>query len=142
MLLNQGDIARAIECIQTAQEVLSNDLQGVNCFRHLGNQLEEMTRMIGKMLLEEFEAVIQREFAWPFEEKTAIALEEEVGHLLILAVRKLQTGILLNRNCAFQVSMGKYFSRFDLFYGCTSICGLQISYSFQFYFFAKLETEC
>jgi hypothetical protein len=65
MLLNQEDISRALECIHTAQEVLGNDLRGANCFRHLGSQLEEMTRMIGKMLIEEFESIVQREFAWP-----------------------------------------------------------------------------
>lgn len=68
MLLNQENIASALECIHTAQEVLGSELRGANCFRHLGSQLEEMTRIIGKMLLEEFEGVVQREFAWPFEE--------------------------------------------------------------------------
>ena len=68
MLLNQENIASALECIHTAQEVLGSELRGANCFRHLGHQLEEMTRIIGKMLLEEFEGVVQREFAWPFEE--------------------------------------------------------------------------
>ncbi|KAL7073629.1 hypothetical protein ACQ4LE_007330 [Meloidogyne hapla] len=69
MLLNQDDVPRALECIQTAMEVLSADLRTVNCFRHLGSQLEETKKMIGKMLLEEFEQVIQREFAWPIEEQ-------------------------------------------------------------------------
>uniref|UniRef100_A0A915N6S4 Vacuolar protein sorting-associated protein 54 n=1 Tax=Meloidogyne javanica TaxID=6303 RepID=A0A915N6S4_MELJA len=68
MLLNQDDVPRALECIQTAMEVLSADLRAVNCFRHLGSQLEETKKMIGKMLLEEFEQVIQKEFAWPIEE--------------------------------------------------------------------------
>uniref|UniRef100_A0A915NQD0 Vacuolar protein sorting-associated protein 54 n=2 Tax=Meloidogyne TaxID=189290 RepID=A0A915NQD0_9BILA len=69
MLLNQDDVPRALECIQTAMEVLSADLRAVNCFRHLGSQLEETKKMIGKMLLEEFEQVIQKEFAWPIEEQ-------------------------------------------------------------------------
>lgn len=33
MLLNQNDFPRALECIETAQEVLSSELRGVVCFR-------------------------------------------------------------------------------------------------------------
>ena len=33
MLLNQSDFPRALECIETAQEVLSAELRGVVCFR-------------------------------------------------------------------------------------------------------------
>lgn len=33
MLLNQNDYPRALECIETAQEVLSSELRGVVCFR-------------------------------------------------------------------------------------------------------------
>ncbi|KAF7633228.1 hypothetical protein Mgra_00007329 [Meloidogyne graminicola] len=69
MLLNQDDVPRALECIQTAMEVLGADLRAVNCFRHLDLQLEETKKMIGKMLLEEFEQVIQKEFSWPIEQK-------------------------------------------------------------------------
>lgn len=34
MLLNQNDFPRALECIETAQEVLSSELRGVVCFRY------------------------------------------------------------------------------------------------------------
>jgi hypothetical protein len=33
MLLNQNDFPRALECIETAQEVLTLELRGVVCFR-------------------------------------------------------------------------------------------------------------
>jgi hypothetical protein len=33
MLLNQNDFPKALECIDTAQDVLSEDLKGVVCFR-------------------------------------------------------------------------------------------------------------
>lgn len=33
MLLNQNDYPKALECIETAQDVLSNELRGVICFR-------------------------------------------------------------------------------------------------------------
>lgn len=33
MLLNQNDYPKALECIETAQDVLNNELRGVTCFR-------------------------------------------------------------------------------------------------------------
>lgn len=33
MLLNQSDYPKALECIDTAQEVLRSDLRGIVCFR-------------------------------------------------------------------------------------------------------------
>ncbi|KAL3083094.1 hypothetical protein niasHS_010896 [Heterodera schachtii] len=69
ILLSQGDIPRALECIDMAKEVLANDLLGVNCFRHLDSQLDELIVAIGKVLREEFLSLIQKEFAWPIEER-------------------------------------------------------------------------
>ncbi|KAI6236808.1 Vacuolar protein sorting-associated protein 54 [Aphelenchoides besseyi] len=76
MLLNQNDFPRALECIETAQEVLSSELKGVVCFRHLNSQLNELHRAIGKMLLEEFVTLIQREFGRPIEREVDCAYQE------------------------------------------------------------------
>ncbi|KAI6186808.1 Vacuolar protein sorting-associated protein 54 [Aphelenchoides besseyi] len=76
MLLNQNDFPRALECIETAQEVLSSELKGVVCFRHLNSQLNELHRAIGKMLLEEFVTLIQREFGRPIEREMDCAYQE------------------------------------------------------------------
>ncbi|TKR70042.1 hypothetical protein L596_022112 [Steinernema carpocapsae] len=65
MLLNQNDYPKALECIETAQEVLHSDLKGVTCFRHLNSQLTELHKVIGKMLQEEFVQLIQKEFGRP-----------------------------------------------------------------------------
>lgn len=35
MLLNQNDFPKALECIETAQEVLNADLKGVACFKYV-----------------------------------------------------------------------------------------------------------
>ncbi|CAD5229820.1 unnamed protein product [Bursaphelenchus xylophilus] len=67
MLLNQNDYLKALECIETAQEVLSSELKGVVCFRHLNSQLNELHRAIGRMLLDEFVTIVQREFGRPFD---------------------------------------------------------------------------
>uniref|UniRef100_A0AC35TV51 Vacuolar protein sorting-associated protein 54 n=1 Tax=Rhabditophanes sp. KR3021 TaxID=114890 RepID=A0AC35TV51_9BILA len=62
LLLNQNDYANALDCIEMSQDVLSNDLKGVVCFRHLGVQLGELEKAIAKMLQEEFVYLIQKEF--------------------------------------------------------------------------------
>uniref|UniRef100_A0A914HJK9 Vacuolar protein sorting-associated protein 54 n=1 Tax=Globodera rostochiensis TaxID=31243 RepID=A0A914HJK9_GLORO len=90
ILLSQGDISRALECIDMAKEVLANDLLGVNCFRHLGSQLDELVVAIGKVLREEFLSIIQREFAWPIEERTAECRkqrEEEMSRVISSLIR-------------------------------------------------------
>ncbi|KAH7678234.1 vacuolar protein sorting-associated protein 54, partial [Aphelenchoides avenae] len=65
MLLNQNDFPKALECIETAEEVLNSDLKGVTCFRHLSSQLQELHKFIGRMLNEEFITLIQKEFGKP-----------------------------------------------------------------------------
>ncbi|EJW78676.1 hypothetical protein WUBG_10415, partial [Wuchereria bancrofti] len=62
MLLNQNDYPKALECIETAQDVLNNELRGVICFRHLGSQLQELHKVIAKMLYEEFVTLIQKKW--------------------------------------------------------------------------------
>ncbi|CAD5225421.1 unnamed protein product [Bursaphelenchus okinawaensis] len=76
MLLNQSDYPKALECIETAQEVLRSELKGVVCFRHLSSQLNELHKAIGKMLLDEFVTIIQREFGRPIEKEGDAAYQE------------------------------------------------------------------
>lgn len=44
----------ALELISMTQEVLTQELQGVHALRHLGSQLSEMERAIGKMMEGDF----------------------------------------------------------------------------------------
>ena len=67
MLLNQGDFTKALDCIETAKDVLGSELRAILCFRHLNSQLEELKKAIGKMLQEQFVVLIQSEFAKPIE---------------------------------------------------------------------------
>uniref|UniRef100_A0A0N5AQS1 Vacuolar protein sorting-associated protein 54 n=1 Tax=Syphacia muris TaxID=451379 RepID=A0A0N5AQS1_9BILA len=76
MLLNQNDYPKALECIQTAQEVLCHDLRGVACFRHLNTQLQELYKVIGRMLEEEFIALIQKEFGHSCENESEAFYQE------------------------------------------------------------------
>uniref|UniRef100_A0A915D155 Vacuolar protein sorting-associated protein 54 n=1 Tax=Ditylenchus dipsaci TaxID=166011 RepID=A0A915D155_9BILA len=86
MLLNQNDFPKALECIETAQEVLNSDLKGVLCFRHLSNQLQELNKFIGKLLQEEFISLIQREFKKPIEKESESCYQEGQLHPVILGL--------------------------------------------------------
>ncbi|VDO46164.1 unnamed protein product [Haemonchus placei] len=68
MLLNQSDYPKVIECIETSEEVLNSELSGVQCFRHLGSQLRELYGVIGRMMLDDFASLIQKEFGTKPEE--------------------------------------------------------------------------
>ena len=106
MLLNQNDYPKALECIETAQDVLCHELRGVSCFRlvwnsvlcvaikncrlilawslsikkfycrHLSTQLQELYKVIGRMLNEEFVALIQKEFGRSCENECEACYQE------------------------------------------------------------------
>lgn len=54
LLLATSDFVGALDLISTTQEVLQQELLGVQSFRHLGSQLIEMERMIEKVMETEF----------------------------------------------------------------------------------------
>ncbi|MCP9264488.1 hypothetical protein DINM_022584 [Dirofilaria immitis] len=88
MLLNQNDYPKALECIETAQDVLNNELRGVTCFRHLGPQLQELRKIIAKMLYEEFVTLVQKEMGRPCETENDVAYQG--GHLNPIVIGLLQ----------------------------------------------------
>ncbi|XP_048586401.1 vacuolar protein sorting-associated protein 54 [Nematostella vectensis] len=54
LLLSTSDFVGALDLISTTQEVLQQELAGVQSFRHLGSQLAEMERVIEKMMEADF----------------------------------------------------------------------------------------
>uniref|UniRef100_A0A0M3IYS3 Vacuolar protein sorting-associated protein 54 n=1 Tax=Anisakis simplex TaxID=6269 RepID=A0A0M3IYS3_ANISI len=93
MLLNQSDYPKALECIETAQDVLRSDLRGILCFRHLSSQLQELYKVIGKMLQEEFVALVQKELGRSCEtEAEATCQDGQFNPVVIglLRVRELR----------------------------------------------------
>uniref|UniRef100_A0A1I7VZL4 Vacuolar protein sorting-associated protein 54 n=1 Tax=Loa loa TaxID=7209 RepID=A0A1I7VZL4_LOALO len=88
MLLNQNDYPKALECIETAQDVLNNELLGVTCFRHLGSQLEELHKVIAKMLYEEFVTLVQKEMGRPCETENDAVYQG--GHMNPIVIGLLQ----------------------------------------------------
>lgn len=55
LLLGTQDYVAALDLIGTTQEILTQELVGVHCFKHLPMQLTEMEKLIDKMLTTEFE---------------------------------------------------------------------------------------
>ncbi|XP_077993143.1 vacuolar protein sorting-associated protein 54-like [Glandiceps talaboti] len=54
LLLSTSEFVGALDLIATTQEVLSQELVGVQSFRHLGSQLAEIEKLIDKMIQEDF----------------------------------------------------------------------------------------
>ncbi|KAK2182245.1 hypothetical protein NP493_359g01050 [Ridgeia piscesae] len=54
LLLATNEFVGALDLIATTQEVLAQELTGLNSFRHLGSQLTEMEGLIDKMMQEDF----------------------------------------------------------------------------------------
>lgn len=55
-------------------------------FRHLSSQLQELHKVIGKMLQEEFVSLIQREFGKPIEKESETTYQEGKLHPVILGL--------------------------------------------------------
>lgn len=87
MMLSQGDYPKAIECIETSLDVLSKELNGVTCFRHLASQLRELYSVIGRMMNEDFASLIQKELGVKPEAGTMIQAEGELSAVLLGLMR-------------------------------------------------------
>ncbi|XP_034944427.1 vacuolar protein sorting-associated protein 54 [Chelonus insularis] len=55
LLLSTPDYVAALDLISTTQEILHQELNGIQSFRHLSSQLTEMEKLIDKMLFTEFQ---------------------------------------------------------------------------------------
>lgn len=64
LLLGTQDYIAALDLISTTQDILSQDLIGIQCFKHLPMQLSEMEKLIDKMLITEFERFIGDTLSW------------------------------------------------------------------------------
>ncbi|XP_055545637.1 vacuolar protein sorting-associated protein 54 [Wyeomyia smithii] len=79
LLLSTQDYVAALDLIGTTQEILSQELNGLHCFRHLPSQLSEMERLIDKMLTTDFERYSTADLNRPLssEGQSERVLEEE-----------------------------------------------------------------
>ncbi|XGW01766.1 hypothetical protein V3C99_014122 [Haemonchus contortus] len=94
MLLNQSDYPKVIECIETSEEVLNAELSGVQCFRHLGSQLRELYGVIGRMMLDDFASLIQKEFGTKPEEGVLLTYDGELSCVLMGLIQVRRFGFM------------------------------------------------
>lgn len=71
-LLSAPDYVAALELISTTQELLNEELQGIHSFRHLGSQLNEINRLIDKMMSNEFENYSTKDLNRPFTDDSQV----------------------------------------------------------------------
>lgn len=77
VLLGTQDYVAALDLISTTQEILSQELNGVHCFRHLPLQLKEMEKLIDKMLTTDFERYSTSDLNRPLLEVDDRVLDED-----------------------------------------------------------------
>ena len=60
--LTRQEFAAALELISTSRDIMSNETAHIECLKHLPAQLDELTLVIEKMLLADFQTMIATEF--------------------------------------------------------------------------------
>ncbi|XP_077286068.1 VPS54 subunit of GARP complex scat [Arctopsyche grandis] len=78
LLLSTADYVTALDLIGTTQSILSKELSGVHAFRHLSSQLNEMERLIDKMLNTEFQRFVTADLNRPFDGDTQLPDEDKL----------------------------------------------------------------
>ncbi|UYV78299.1 VPS54 [Cordylochernes scorpioides] len=78
LLLSTSDYVGALDLIKTSQEVLQRELPGVVSFRHLGSQLQEIQKVIHKMMDTDFSRYVAADLNRPLEEEDPSSVMEEV----------------------------------------------------------------
>lgn len=77
ILLSTQDYVAALDLISTTQEILTQELNGIHCFRHLPLQLKEMEKLIDKMLTTDFERYSTADLNRPLLEVDQRVLDED-----------------------------------------------------------------
>ncbi|XP_071789704.1 vacuolar protein sorting-associated protein 54-like isoform X2 [Asterias amurensis] len=72
ILLTTSEFVGALDLISTTQEVLTQELSGLQSFRHLGSQLVELEKLIDKMMQQEFARFTAADLNRPIDEDCSI----------------------------------------------------------------------
>ncbi|XP_077866909.1 vacuolar protein sorting-associated protein 54-like [Saccoglossus kowalevskii] len=84
LLLSTSEFVGALDLISTTQEVLSQELVGIQSFRHLGSQLAEIEKLIDKMIQEDFTRYAGEDLNRPTDE--LFVFEEDRLSTIILGM--------------------------------------------------------
>ncbi|CAB3381296.1 Hypothetical predicted protein [Cloeon dipterum] len=88
LLLSIPDYVAAIDLICTTQEILVQELAGINGFRHLSSQLSEMQRLIDKILSAEFERYVTADLNRPLDQYTEVLEEDKLASIVYGMLRQ------------------------------------------------------
>ncbi|KAK6181724.1 hypothetical protein SNE40_009521 [Patella caerulea] len=77
-LLGTNEFVGALDLISTTQDILTQHLAGIHSFRHLGSQLNELEKLIDKMLQADFCKYISEELNRPLTDTDLLAEEEKL----------------------------------------------------------------
>ncbi|XP_046847632.1 vacuolar protein sorting-associated protein 54-like isoform X2 [Xenia sp. Carnegie-2017] len=91
LLLSTGDFVAALDLISMTQEVLQLELCGIQSLRHLGSQLAELERVIGRMMETDFIEFATTNLSKPLEdydEDDHVMDEERLVSVLFGLLRK------------------------------------------------------
>lgn len=92
-LLGTNDFIGALDLIATTQEILSQELVGIQCFRHLGLQLMEMEKFIEKMMKDEFVHFITTHFNQPITESQPPVDWDRLVMLILGSLRQMNQSL-------------------------------------------------
>lgn len=93
-LLGTNDFIGALDLIATTQEILSQELVGIHCFRHLGLQLMEMEKLIERMMRAEFVSFTHSLFYKPIAEEDAFVDHDRLV-MIVLGILRLQNNSMI-----------------------------------------------
>ncbi|XP_075149329.1 VPS54 subunit of GARP complex scat [Haematobia irritans] len=94
LLLGTQDYVAALDLIGTTQEILTQELIGIHCFKHLPMQLNEMEKLIDKMLTTEFERYATTDLNRPLsdvlKETDSVCAEEDKLVCIVMGLLRMK----------------------------------------------------
>lgn len=93
-LLGTNDFIGALDLIATTQEILAQELVGIQCFRHLGLQLMEMEKLIERMMREDFIHFTTSHFNQPITEEQ-LTVDQDRMVMLVLGILRQQNNSMI-----------------------------------------------
>jgi len=88
LLLSTNDFVGALDLISTTQEVLNQELVGIQCFRHLGSQLAEMEKLIDRMMQDDFARYAAADLTRPLSSVELVHNQEKLVAIVLGMVRQ------------------------------------------------------
>lgn len=92
--LSTPNYVAALELIEKTKDILNSELHGIQSFRHLLSELNEMTKVIDILMIQEFERFVSADLHRPLIETDLQVVESE--KLVCMVLGKLESIRLVN----------------------------------------------